>query len=386
MDISNLDIIEFASGNYADIYITDDTKYAIKMPNYKDENQKIFDPMVGVDGSCDYGLLIEAFFSALKNDRVVNAKICLYEREFALISKMNGTSLDIYSLHGSHLRKQLTWFMYQIISALNNIHRHHLVHGDVALRNIIFNVDHYATYVDDIIINNNDKRLDRIQFIDFAVTTFENLTDINKDYDGLLSSLAGLIGGSYMFDNPGTKNFDLVSDKIKYFTGVLDKIKKRIPLSDILLDPLFDELNERYADVIESAKINHVQFDVIMPGIYLYDMLSYIDDISDNIIGSYQSYFSLIAKEIFENFISVNGMPQISKIRLYGATAIFITLKILDIELLGDDNAVIGFIKFISRDDYTLDEIRKAELEILKLIDFSRIFNNVICRAFNHCE
>lgn len=397
MDISNLDIGEYASGNNATIYTTDDMEYAVKMSNHGDVDQENFDPIVETGGSCDYNLLTEALFSSLKSGRIVNAKICHYNGEYALISPMNGIALDKFVFAGEYPKKQSIWFMYQIISALNNIHQHHLVHGDVALRNIVFDREHYMTYDIDVIADNSDKHLNRIQFIDFELTTFENLNtkidiviDINKDYYDLLSSLKHLVTRIYIHINFKDKinagndiNFDIDED----ITRIFEKIEGRVPLNDILLDPLFDQLNERYADVIEPVKLKYDPFGAILTGNYRKTLFGWIDDIGrTKIIGKHRLYFRLITKEIFDNFVAVNGMPRVTRIQLYGVTAVFITLKILDIPLKNSNDSVIDYMRNLCKNQYTLDEIRNAELEILKLVDFGRILNNVICRSFNHCE
>lgn len=374
MDISDLYLLIYNTGNYADIYTTKNKKLMVKISNYTYDELKNFDNIVDYTGSCDLELLCETFFSSIISDRVVGAKICRYDGEFALISNMDGESLNNYKFSKSHSNEQIIWFIYQIISALNNIHRRHLVHGDVALRNIIFDVPDHISYVDEIITNGDDTRLDRIKFIDFARTNFEDLANVNKDYEGLILSLEQLMHKIYFFDD------------FENINRVLEKIEERVPLNIILLDPLFYHLNMRYSNVIKSVKLKCDPFITVLDWDHQELLFGWFDDVSQTIINPYKKYFLIISKEIFESFAAANGIPHHTLIQLYGVTAIFITLKILIIGLHDPGKTVIEYMKYICDNLYTLEDIRAAEIEILKEIDFSRIINNVIYRLFDHCE
>lgn len=407
MELSGNHLIKIGSGASAKIYTIPDTDKIIKIiePFFVEDMRYIDD--IGQNTyflgdfddhnkGCNPIILQESFFSSIDDPRIVGNRIGKYNGQYCLISNFAGVSLS--SLNNNEFIKSknfdisivFTFFAYHIIMAVGKIEKHGVAHRDYHIGNFMCNVSDKINedFYKNVIINDNNKRIDYIRVIDFGLAKFIDSTALERDIESLSRCIITL---KYIFYEYDDKFNPMVNDFINFIIR-----DKRPTVSEMIEHQIFDSLRKRYNEDYDFAvNVKYESLDIIL------------DKQNKEIINQYFRYmeeklkkFSKwcipLAEEIFLNYISINGIESENNSLVFSVVSLFMAMKITVTLYMGETDNIVDIDNpedhpnrfqvinqiMLSLENFgikiTKDDICKVENNFIKAIRFEKILKNVV--------
>lgn len=335
--------------------------------------------------SCHPIILQEAFFSSIPDDRIIHNKIGKYNGQYCLVSNNAGNSLldSPKPCKTCNSLEILIWYLYHAIMTCGTIKRHGIVHRDYHLGNFVTNIPN-ELFNNTIIRDQHDTKTDYIKIIDFGLAQFNN--ELNQQYEieelhKIIWLLILRIDEDILFDGP------------EIFDNFYKFHEKKPTVEKLLEHPIFNDIKKRYNENYDfSINVTYIPHAIILDSWNKNLMNQYFHHMEDEINRNPSNRMSKnclpLAKEIFLDFISKNGIDDIDidNILISLGVSLFMAMKIT-LSIYDDKERKMRVIdRILDSIEYfkiktSLEQIRIVENNIIKTVDFSKILNNTVSRT-----